>query len=253
MAPARRIVSLSPSVTESLFALGAGDRVVAVSNLCDLPPGRRLPRVGTMVAPSFEAITALRPDALVAVEGPLCDAVVARIRSSGARAYAPRFESVADVRGALPMLAALGGRPDAADRLLRALDEGMAGLRRALEGRPRRRVIAVCSQAPLVVAGQSSWVGELLTLAGGDNPVRSASPYPVWSVEQVMSAVPEVIVDLTGASPPLSESWSGQTVIPAVATRSVPRVDAPLVRRQGPRMVDAARALARAIHPGVTL
>lgn len=250
---ARRIVSLSPAMTESLFALGAGDRVVGVSNLCDLPAGRQLPRVGTMVAPSFEAISSLRPDALVAVEGPLCDAVIARLRGTGVRAYAPRFESVADVKGALPMLATLGGRPGAALDLTRSIDAGLARVRSAVEGRPRRRVIAVCAQSPLVVAGQSSWVGELVALAGGDNPVRSSSTYPIWSVEQVMSAVPEVIVDLTGAAPPLSASWASQTAIPAVATGSVRRVDDAFVRRQGPRVVDAVRVLARAIHPGVTL
>lgn len=253
MEPARRIVSLSPAVTESLLALGVGDRLVGVSSLCVLPEGRALPRVGTMVSTSFEAIAALRPDALVAVEGPLRDEVIARLHASGVRAYAPRFESVADVRRCLPTLASLAGRPEAATELMRSIDAGLANVRTALERRPRRRVLAVCSTSPLVVAGTSSWVGELLALAGGDNPVRSSSPYPLWSMEQVMSTVPEVVIDLTGASPPLADAWASNAAIPAVATRSVRRVGDGLVRRQGPRIVDAVRALARAIHPEVTL
>jgi iron complex transport system substrate-binding protein len=253
IAPAGRIVSLSPSITDSLFALGAGDRVVGISNLCDLPAAARLPRVGTMVVPSFEAIMALRPDALVAVEGPVRDEVIARLQAAGVRVYALRFESLADVRAAMPKLATLGARPGAATELLGSIDAGLAGVRRSLEGRARPRVIAVCAQTPLVVAGPASWIGELMTLAGGDNPVRSNNTYPVWSLEQVMSQVPELILDLTSPAAPLAEAWAGQTGIPAVTAGHVRRIDDLVVRRQGPRVVDAVRRLVGAIHPGVTL
>lgn len=250
---ARRIVSLAPPITDTLFALGVGERVVGVSQLCDLPAAARLPRVGTMVTPSYDAIVALRPDAIVAVEGPVRDEVIARLRDAGIRPYAPRFETLSDVRAALPTLATLGGRPAAAATLRASIDAGLARVRNALQGRPRPRVIAVCAQTPLVLAAQSSWVGELLSLAGGDNPVRGNSAYPIWSVEQVMSQVPEVVIDLSGAEPALAAAWAEQRAIPAVATGRVRRLDGPLVRRQGPRVVDAVRALAAVLHPGVAL
>lgn len=251
--PASRIVSLAPAITDSLLALGLGERLVGVSNLCDSPAIARLPRVGTMVAPSFDAIAALRPDAVVAVEGPLRDEVLQRLRTQGVRAYAPRVETVSDVKRALPLLASLGGRPAAASELSASIDQGLSRIARALEGRARPRVVAVCSQEPLVVAAPSSWVGELLSLAGCENPVRHSTPYPIVSVEQVASMVPEALVDLTAPSPSLASAWASQSMIPAVATRRVLRVEDVIVRRQGPRVVDAVRALVRVIHPGVTV
>src|SRR5581483_7433109 len=88
---ARRIVSLVPSATEMLYALGAGDRVVGASGFDDYPPEtRRLPAVGGMVNPSFEAIVALHPDALVGVQGPINRAVVDRLQGMGVRVLFPR-------------------------------------------------------------------------------------------------------------------------------------------------------------------
>lgn len=252
-APASRIVSLSPVITDALIALGARGRLVGVSNLCDAPAAAGLPRVGTMVAPSLDAIASLRPDAIVAVEGPLRDDALSQLRARGVRSYAPRVETVADVKRALPLLASLGGRPAAAAELNASIERGLARIARALEARPRVRVVAVCAQEPLVVAAPSSWVGELLSLAGCENPVRHSAQYPIVSVEQVASLVPEAVVDLTAPASPLSRVWSSQTAIPAVATGRVLRVEDPIVRRQGPRVVEAVSALVRALHPGVAV
>ncbi len=105
------MVSLAPSATEVLYALGAGDRVVGVSIFDDFPPEvTRKPRVGGIVNPSFEAIAALRPDALVGVQGPLDRSVLDRVAALGVRLEFPRVESVPEVLSSIDRFAALVGR-----------------------------------------------------------------------------------------------------------------------------------------------
>ncbi len=250
-AGATRIVSLSPATTACLLALGAGARLVGVSDLCELPRDRSaLPRLGTMVGPRLDALRALRPDAVVMVEGPCHEAFT---RGTSLRVVAPRMETVADVRAGFDPLAALLGTPDASRALRASLDARLARIAQALAGRARPRVAVVIHRTPLVLAGRNAWLDGLLPLAGAENAVSSSTPYPLASVEQVQSYVPEVIVDLSGESPSLLEAWSGHTSIPAVANHRVIAL-APSSRwRQGPHLADAAADLARALHPGISL
>lgn len=246
-----RIVSLSPATTACLLALGAGARLVGVSDLCELPRDRSaLPRLGTMVGPRLDALRALRPDAVVMVEGP-CHSAFAQ--GTSLRIVAPRMETVADVRAGFDPLAALLGTPDAAQTLRASLDTKLARTARALAGRTRPRVAVVLHRTPLVLAGRNAWLDGLLPLAGAENAVSASSPHPLASVEQVQAYVPEVIVDLSGEAPPLASVWSDRTGIPAIANRRVIAL-APSSRwRQGPHIADAAADLARALHPGISL
>jgi iron complex transport system substrate-binding protein len=251
--PAARIVSLSPITTEILFALGGGDRVVGISNLCDGPPeALRRPRTGTTAAPSYEAIHALHPDAITAVDGPAGAEVLERLQREGASMIAPRIQSLAELREVLPIFASLIDDPSAARRLATSIDAGLARVRRAVEGRVRPRVVVVYNLEPLVLAGRASWANDLLEAAGGENAVRLAGQYPLASLEQVMATVPSVILDLTPAPSSVARAWSEHRSIPAVAAGRVLRLDDRTLRRPGPRVVQAVNALARALHPGVS-
>lgn len=257
--PARRIVSLVPNVTEMLFALGAGDRVVGVSALCDVPPEvTRLPRVGTMVNPSTDAILALNPDALVGVHGPYAPAALDPIRQRGVRLLFPTLETLADVRAAMRTLAALVGDPAAADRFLTRMDAELAQVREKVNGRRRVRAVAVVNEAPSVVAGHGSWTDELLTLVGGENPVSNLNRFPALSREQVFAATPEVIVDLTalqGASATLESVWTADAGAPLPDAAPLPapgrfvRITDSALIRPGPRVVEAVKLAGRALHP----
>jgi len=257
--PARRIVSLVPNVTEMLFALGAGDRVVGVSALCDLPPEvTRLPRVGTMVNPSTEAILALNPDAVVGVLGPYAPAALDPIRRRGVRMLFPSVETLADVRAALRSLAALVGDPAAADRFLARMDAELAQVREKVQGRRRVRAVVVVSETPSVVAGHGSWTDEMFTLAGGENPVANVNRFPALSREQVLGATPEVIVDLTslqGATATLESVWTADAGAPIPDAAPLPppgrfvRLTDTALIRPGPRVVEAVKLAGRALHP----
>ncbi len=256
-APARRVVSLVPSATETLFALGAGDRVVGVSTYDDWPPEvRALPRVGGMVNPSFEAIVALRPDAVVGVQGPLDVGMLERLQAMGVRVFFPRVESVAEVLASIDAFAALVGRRDAARTLRASIERDLARARAAVAGRPRPRVLAVFGERPLSVAGPGSWVDEILTMAGGENVVRAGGRYPNISVEQVIALAPEVILDMTwhdGDEPALAASLARYTTVPAVRDGRVVRAADPMLLRQGPRLGAAVLRIAKVLHPDAGL
>lgn len=251
--PARRIVSLVPSATEMLFALGAGPRMVGVSSYDDWPPeATRLPRVGAMVNPSFEAIMALRPDAVTGAQGPIDVAVLERLQAAGVRVFFPRVESIAEVLASIDGYAALSGRREAAATLRASIERDLARTRAAVASRPRPRVLAVFSERPLVTAGPGSWVDELLTLAGGDNVVRAGGRYPSLSIEQLLALAPEVILDMTwqeGDVAPLATSLARLTTVPAVRDGRVIRAADPMLLRQGPRLGRAALRIAALLHP----
>jgi iron complex transport system substrate-binding protein len=255
-APARRIVSLVPSATETLFALGAGDRVVGVSAFCDYPPEvTRLPRVGGLVNPSFEAIMALHPDALVGVQGPLNRAVIDRVEAAGVRTLFPKVESVAEVFTSVDAFAQLLGDASAGQALKRRIEAELSAVRRAVQGRPAPRVVAVFAQRPLVVAAAGSWVDEVLTLAGGRNAITAARPYPMISLEQFLAAQPEVVLDLSWqeSSGEVALALAPYPTLPAVRDHRIVRITDPAVVRQGPRIGLAARLIARVLHPAAGL
>lgn len=238
---ARRIVSLVPSATETLFALGVGDRVVGVSTYDDYPPeATARPRVGGMMNPSFEAIVALRPDAVVGVQGPLDMGLLQRLRDVGVRPLFPRVESIDEALRAIDTFGALVRRPDAAAALRGRVDGELRAVRARVAGVHHPRTLAVFSQRPMIVAGPGSWVDELLRVAGGDNVVTAGARYPTVPMEQVRAWAPEVVLDL---------SWQtgGGDALVGVAPRVV-RLDDPVLVRPGPRLGEAARRLADALH-----
>lgn len=253
---ARRVVSLVPNTTEIAFALGAGAQVVGVSRFDDYPPeATRLPRVGGMVDPSFEAIATLRPDAVIGIQGPVNRAVLDRLADLGVRAVFPRVESVAEVHDAIDVMAALLGRQDNARALHERIRERTAAVQRAVRGRARPKVLAVFGQRPVVVAGEGSWFSELIELAGGTNAAHGTNRYPMYSLEQVMATAPDVVLDMTTMEGhgDLATAWAGYAAIPAVRNRRVVRLNDPAVLRPGPRLGDALVVIARAVHPGLRI
>lgn len=253
-APARRVVSLVPSATEMLFALGAGERVVGVSAYDDYPPAvTALPRIGGMVNPSFEAIVALRPDAVVGVQGPLDVAVLERLERMGVRVFFPRVESVREVLRSCETFAALVGRRDAGRALRTSIEADLSRVRASVAARPRVRVLAVFGERPLSVAGPGSWVDEILSIAGGENVVRAGGRYPTISVEQVITLAPDVILDMTWGDSTLASSLSRYATVPAVRDGRVVRAGDPMLLRPGPRLGGAVVRIAALLHPGVGL
>jgi len=255
-APPRRIISLSPAVTETLFALGVGERVVGVTRYCDQPPAAlRLPKIGGYLDPNAEAVMRLRPDLVVAAPSPGNRRPVVALQRLGLEVLVVSDRTLDDLLASLGVLGARLGRVEQATAMAAELAAGLARIReRGLRRRPMRAML-VYGHHPLVVAGPGSYGGELLALLGLDNVAQGARPYPIFSMERVLVSQPEVIFDaaMDAGVDPLGY-WAAWPEVPAVRHRRV-LVVSDAVLRPGPRIVDALEELAgrlRVVAPAVT-
>jgi len=247
----RRIVTVSPSATEILFALGAGARVVGVSRFDDRPEAvKRLPKVGGFSDPNVEAIIALEPDLVVAAANADNRPALERVAALGVPVFAVPGNSFADAFVATRAVAEHLGPGGVA-----AAQEVLDDMKRRLRAVPRLprapRVLVVFSKAPLIVAGPGSVADAALGLVGAKNvAAQAARAYPSWSLEALVAARPDVIVDATGAhgrSQP--DPWAGLDVVPAVAAGRVLELDLATSLRPSPRFVEGVEALGRALKP----
>lgn len=251
----RRIVSLVPSATEILFALGGDDRLVGVTDYCDFPPAaRNKASVGGMVAPSLETIVTLRPDLVIATPEGNREETVAQLRRLEIPVFLAGAHRVTEVATLVGRLAELVGRPDAARPLVARIEARLDVVRRAVAARARPRVLYVVWPEPLIVPGREALVTELIELAGGRS-ITAGEPaaYPRLSLEAAIARNPEVIFLAThgaGTGAISKEKWERLSTMPAIRAGRIHAADGNLLHRYTPRVVDGVEALARAIHPG---
>jgi len=253
-APPRRIVSLVPSVTEILFAIGAQDLLVGVTDFCDYPPAARQKQsVGGMLTPSLETIVALRPDLVVATRAGNREEIFAQLAALRIPVYVVNPTRVADALDLITRLGALTGHERAAATLRASLWARIDAVSARVKTLPRRRVLYVLWPDPLIVPGAGGLVSELLVLAGGDSVTADAGePYPRVSLEAAIARSPQVIILAShgsGLGPMAREMWERFSSLPAVKEGRLYTADGDLLHRYGPRMVDGLEQLARLIHP----
>jgi iron complex transport system substrate-binding protein len=255
---AKRVVSLGPSTTESLFAIGAGDRVVARSRFCDWPTeAASLPDVGG-VQPDVEAILALAPDLVVGPSGAWSAPLQETLRARGIAAWFPaEIESLEGVDALLVGLGERTGHAAEARRVAAALDTREAVIARALAQLPKVRVLFVVGITPIVVAGPRSFADEMLRRAGGTNVVTSGGAWPALDFERVTELDPDVVVDAAEGSAdgplrigPGVGGWAG---VRAVREGHVVPIADERVLRPGPRVAAGLFVLARALHPAAVI
>lgn len=251
-----RIVSLSPNITEVLFALGAGPRVIAVTRFCDYPADAlALPKIGGFIDPSFEAIVSQRPDLVIGTKNTAADGVATRLSDAGIAVHLFPMETLADTRSAIQSIATLIGNKKQGDELVTQLDAGLADVAARVQQTQRRRVVVLFGHRPMVIAGPHTFVDELITLAGGINIAAGAKlAYPTWSPEAVAAALPDVIIDTsmgseTVAAADFALQWERWVDIPAVKRKQIVHLADTSLLRPGPRLVQGLLILAKTIHP----
>jgi iron complex transport system substrate-binding protein len=193
-----RIVSLAPNLTEMLFFVGAGDKLVGRTSFCDYPPeALEAPVVGGGVDLDLERILEPRPDLVVALEGLGGRIPAAVLDRAGIAVYITRVETGEDVVRTVRELGILAGDPGQAA----AAADGLAASLAALAGRAcPPRVLMVHGHRPLVAAGPGSWGDEVLRLAGYRNALAGTpKSYPVLDLEQVVALSPDLVIDTSFA------------------------------------------------------
>lgn len=250
-----RLVSLAPSLTEIVFALGRGDWLVGVTDFCNYPPAARSKlKVGGPVNPNLERIVELRPSlVLTTAEGNPLE-TVARLERIGIPVFAVRPETYPSIHASIRLLGHVLRREAAAATLIQEIQGRVAGVRRLVAERPRPRVLFLVWGDPLIAAGAATFVHDLIEMAGGDNVVRERTiPYPRLSWEEVVGSAPEVILvagHREGPDPPSSAGvWNNWRSIPAVRSGRIVSMPPDTILRPGPRVGDGVERLARAIHP----
>ncbi|MBZ5526313.1 MAG: helical backbone metal receptor [Acidobacteriia bacterium] len=253
--PVRRIVSLAPSLTETIYELGAQDRLVADTDYCDYPEeARSKAKVGGALNPSIEQIAALHPDLVLLTKGLNRYETVLALEQLEIPVYAVDPHSVEEMIASSKRLAEILGIPEAGRALSEDLEKRLEELRSRLAGLPAKRVLFVVWSEPLVSAGQKTFVADALRRAGAVSIVETEQDWPQISLEEAVRLHPEFIVFAA------AHAQSGEKEFSALAERPVWRemeavksrkivVVSEAVNRPAPRMVAAIEELARQLHP----
>jgi iron complex transport system substrate-binding protein len=246
------VVSLAPSNTEILFALGVEDRIAAVDEYSDYPAAvEEIPTIGDYADPDLESIVAFEPE-LVLATAVHAATIVPRLEALGIPAVVIEPADLAATLDSIATVGALTGANEAATALVCALQARVDAVEAAVAGAPPPRVFFELSP-DLYSAGEGTFIDDLITRAGGENIVAaSLGPWPQLGAEAVIEANPEVILladHEAGVTPESVAARPGWQVVSAVENERVIALDTDLVVRPGPRVVDGLEAIARALHP----
>lgn len=254
--PARieRVVSLAPNVTEILYALGAEDRLVGVTDLCDYPPAaRRKPSVGDVINPNLEKILELKPDVVLGTTAGNRRETVDALERVGVPLYGIDPHSAPEIFDSLRHVAELLDVPDVGERVAARLEARLAKIKARLRATERPPVLFVIWLEPLITAGGDTFLNDVLEHAGARSVTAELrESWPRLSVEEVIRRDPDVLI--LPRSHSLEASLAGLAGQPpwqrlrAVERNRILWMD-DAVLRPGPRIVDAIEELARALHP----
>jgi iron complex transport system substrate-binding protein len=245
--PAQRIVSLSPDVTENLFAIGAGERVVGTVDYSNYPKAASaIARVGSYERVDLEAVAALRPDLVIAWKSGNSPTQVAKLAALGLPVYFTQPNRIEDVAANLERLGELAGTRDAAREVAARFSARVAVLRARHGERPRVRVFYEVWNQPLMTVGGQQAITDALRLCGGENVFAALKPLAAAvTVEAVLSADPEAIVasGMDAARPEWLDEWRRWPSMTAVARGNLFFVPPDHLQRHTPRLAEGIEAL----------
>jgi iron complex transport system substrate-binding protein len=256
---AQRIVSLAPSVTESLFAIGAGGQVVGRTDYCNYPPeAAKLPSIGGFDAStiSVESILALEPDLVIAGSTYQAD-IVKSLQDSGVKTFVSQPKNVAGIMDTLTLFGKITGHVDeaaAAAKEMQTRIDAVTTVVAAIPADQRPTVFYEVWHEPLMSANGKTVVGELIEMAGGVNIFADLpDEYPTVSVEQIVKVDPQFIIGPSSHGDQMTsevigkrEGWGN---LSAVKNNAIYIVDGDIVSRYSPRIVDVLDAFAKILHP----
>jgi iron complex transport system substrate-binding protein len=258
-APARRIVSIVPATTEMLFAMGAGDRVVAVGSYDRFPPEvEKLPRVGALLDPDFERMIVLRPDLVVVYD------TQTELRTQLERANIPLYvyshRGLPDITDTIRALGARAGVAVNANALASRIERQLADVRSRVAGRGRPKTLLIFgrergSLRDIDASGGVGFLHDMVETAGGNDALGDVRQQSVMmSTEMILSRAPEVIIELhyaRGDTAAASDvhAWDAVPSVPAVRSHRVYVLEGEEFVVPGPRVADATLRIARTLHP----
>lgn len=261
MGQAQRIISMAPSVTETLFALGLGDRVIGVSRFCNYPPeAAAKPRIGGLFDPNFEAIVAARPDLIVMLDGSLQNQPA--FDKLGLPTLVVCHKNIDGILASVLQTGQACGVPQKGEAIVADLKARIKRVQEKIAGRPHPRVMFAVERTlgagkiqDVYIAGADGHLDAIIAMAGGQNAYQGNLRFPVISSEGILKINPEVIIDmvprlLAGADhQTIASDWQQLAQVDAVQHGRVYVLDDDYVSIPGPRFILFVEKLAKLIHP----
>lgn len=248
-APAQRIVSLAPHLTEILFAAGAGQQVVGVVSYSDYPPpARELPQIGSYNQLNLEAILALRPDLVVGWQSGNHSGQLERLRALGLPLYVNEIRDFADVAHSLEQLGKLSGHPAYSQAAAADFRKRHAELASRYRGQRQISVFYQIWDRPMMTINGEHLISKVIELCGGRNVFASLPTLtPTVSVEAVLAAAPEAIIasGMDEERPQWLEQWRRWEQLPAARANQLFSIPPDLLQRHTPRILEGARLLCK--------
>ena len=260
----RRIVSTAPSITEMLYALGLGDRVVGVTTFCHYPPeAARKPKIGNYLNPDVEAILALRPDLVIAEKSMIRQAL--SLPKLNLNLLEVDDATIPGIYASIRAIGLAAGAKAPAEALCDRIRGSLESIRERCVRLPRTRVMFVVGRTPgrvedLIATGGSTYLDELIQIAGGENVFHDApAAYSKVSLEEVLARDPDVIIDMGEMAQTVGITdqqrravvalWKRYPSLKAVRQNRVFAVASDIFVVPGPRVTEAAREIAALLHP----
>jgi iron complex transport system substrate-binding protein len=250
-----RIVSLAPSLTETLYALGVQDRLVGDTDFCDYPlDAQKKKKVGGIINPNLEEIAALHPDLVLVTKEINRLETVRALDALGIPAYATHARNVDDILSTTQTLAALLGVSEAGKSLAEDLQARLAALHARLEALPPSRVLFVVWTHPLISVGKNTFIADALRKADAASIVDATQDWPQMNLEEVVRLQPEYLVFSASEADSAARDFEAVSVLPGWELLEAVRkhrfaVISDAVNRPAPRIVSAIEDLARQLHP----
>lgn len=246
-----RIVSLAPSHTEVLFALGLGNRVVGRTDFCDYPAeAAKVPSVGGYSQPSVETIMAVKPDLILASFGTPKE-IIEQLRKLGVPVIGYNPETIADITRLIWEVGKVTDTEGTAIRLVQKMKDRIAAVQKVVQNAPKPTVFWEVWHDPIYTAGHNTYINDLINLAGGINIAAETKGWPVYSLEMLLAKNPDVYIATKDqwSSPGNIPARPGYNQLKAVKTNRVYVIDANTVNRPSLRLVDGLETVARLLHP----
>jgi len=252
-----RIVSLAPNLTEILFALGLGEKVVAVSSDSDYPPdAANKSKVGTFWQPNTEAIIASKPDLVITEWFEQQKSVAESLKRLGYNVLTLKIETIEELLAAIKDIGAATTTQSCADKLVQDITNRLDNLRAKLAGTKKVKALWVIQTEPLRVAGRNTFLNELIELARAENAIGpTIQQYPSIGTEELLACGVETIIqsamgadNITDQRQAAEKFWSKWPTLPAVKNKRIYVIDPDTTLRLGPRLCQGLELIARCLH-----
>lgn len=253
--PAKRVVSLAPSLTELVFALKAGSRLVGRTTKCNIPEAaKKVTDVGAYTTPDFERVMAVHPDLVLAPRIGIRPEFIERLKSLKIPVYIDDSSNIEEIEQLVNNIGVMVGAKNEADRVVNDIKIRRKKIIKLTGGFEKPTVLFVIGIRPLVVAGGKSFLGALVREAGGLNIAEfTAVEYPKFSIEEVIRRDPDIIfmLDKECQGDDCVKQWKDYGYLKAVRNNRVYVLDADLISRPGSRTIEALEKLAEFLHPDI--